>query len=187
VETKGRHPTGARRRDPEQGLDAPVGDTAVPPGGRGRSWDPLQSTAAWWSWVGRMSETWWTRHGGAGAVDAASAERLSSLLDFAREHSPHYRDRWRHVPKGAPLEAYPVVTKRELMADFDRWVTDPRLKRAGVEAFLADRARIGARHLGRYAVWKSSGSSGEPGIFVQDGAALATYDALIGVQMGAAG
>jgi putative adenylate-forming enzyme len=187
MQTKGRHATGGRRRDLEPGLDAPMKGAAVPAGARGRPWDPIQSTAAWWSWVGRMSETWWTRHGGAGAVDAARAERLTSLLDFVRERSPHYRDLWRPVPRNAPLEAFPVVTKRELMADFDRWVTDPQLTRAGVEAFLADRTRIGLRHLGRYAVWKSSGSSGEPGIFVQDGAALATYDALIGVQLGAAG
>ena len=85
-----------------------------------------------------------------------------------------------------PADALPVVTKSELMADFDRWVTDRSLTRAGVENFLADRAHIGERYLGRYAIWKSSGTSGEPGIFVQDSAALSTYDAMIAVQLGAA-
>jgi putative adenylate-forming enzyme len=159
----------------------------VQAGTRNRSWDPLQSSAAWLSWVSRLSETWWTRSGGTEAIAAARNERLRSLLPFVRANSPHYRDAWRKLPVDAPLEALPVVTKRELMGDFDRWVTDRELTRAGVEAFLADRTHIGERHLGRYAVWKSSGSSGEPGVFVQDGAALATYDALIGVQLGAAG
>ena len=153
---------------------------------RNRSWDPIQSSAAWWSWVARMSETWWTRSGGAAAVAAARAEHLAALLKFARAHSAHYRDRWCDVPADAPLEAFPVVTKSELMADFDRWMTEASLTRAGVEAFLADRAHIGERFLGRYAVWKSSGTSGEPGIFVQDAAALSTYDAMIAVQLGAA-
>jgi len=153
---------------------------------RNRSWDPIQSSAAWWSWVARMSETWWTRSGGAAAVAAARAEHLTALLKFARAHSAHYRDRWCDVPADAPLEAFPVVTKSELMADFDRWMTEASLTRAGVEAFLADRAHIGERFLGRYAVWKSSGTSGEPGIFVQDAAALSTYDAMIAVQLGAA-
>ncbi len=69
------------------------------------------------------------------------------------------------------------------MANFDDWVTDPGISRAGVEAFLADRAHIGDWYNDRYIVWKSSGTSGEPGIFVQDEAALTTYDALIGVQL----
>ena len=157
------------------------------PSTRNRSWDPIQSSAAWFAWVSRMSETWWTRSGGAEAIAAARRERLAQLLAFVRERSPYYRDAWRGLRADAPLDALPVVTKRELMAGFDRWVTDPALTRAGIEAFLADRASIGVRYLNRYAVWKSSGSSGEPGVFVQDGDALATYDALIGVQLGAAG
>ena len=35
-------------------------------------------------------------------------------------------------------------------------------------------------------MWKSSGSTGEPGIFVQDESALATYDALIAAQLSGA-
>lgn len=153
---------------------------------RKRSWDPIQASAAWWSWVARTSETWLTRSGGAGAIAAAGAEHLAALLEFVRMHSAHYRHRWRGVPVSATLAMLPVVTKSELMADFDRWVTDRSLTRTGVDAFLADRAHIGERYLGRYAIWKSSGTSGEPGIFVQDSAALSTYDAMIAVQLGAA-
>ena len=153
---------------------------------RNKSWDPIQSSTAWWSWVSCLSQTWWTRSGGIDAVAAARDERIAALLAFTRTNSPHYREAWRTRPADAPLQALPIVTKRELMADFDRWVTDPKLTRATVEDFLADRTHIGEKLLDRYAVWKSSGSSGEPGVFVQDDAALATYDALIGVQLGAA-
>jgi phenylacetate-coenzyme A ligase PaaK-like adenylate-forming protein len=57
-------------------------------------------------------------------------------------------------------------------------VTDGRLKLSEVKQFAADRTRIAEPLLGRYVVWESSGSSGEPGLFVQDAAALAVYDAL---------
>ncbi len=77
----------------------------------------------------------------------------------------------------------PVVTKRELMTRFDDWVTDPAVTRAGVEAFLGDRTNIGERYLNRYIVWKSSGSTGEPGIYVQDPDALTTFDALMAVHL----
>ena len=153
---------------------------------RNRSWDPVQSSAAWWSWVSRLSQTWWTRSGGVEAIAAARNERLAELLAFVRANSPFYRHAWRARPADAPLQALPVVTKRALMMDFDGWVTDRQLTRSVVDTFVGDRTHIGERLLDRYAVWKSSGSSGEPGIFVQDGFALSTYDALIGVQLGAA-
>jgi hypothetical protein len=41
--------------------------------------------------------------------------------------------------------------------------------------FTADPSRIADPYLGRYVVWESSGSSGEPGIFVQDAAAMAAF------------
>jgi phenylacetate-CoA ligase len=159
----------------------------VQPGTRHRSWDPIQSSTAWWSWVSRLSQTWWTRNAGIDAIATARNERITALLAFTRANSPHYREAWRSRPADAPLQALPIATKRALMGDFDRWVTDPKLTRAAVEAFIADRTHIGEKLLDRYAVWKSSGSSGEPGVFVQDEAALSTYDALIGVQLGAAG
>src|ERR1700741_1171406 len=96
----------------------------VQPGTRNRSWDPIQSSTAWWSWVARLSQTWWTRSGGIDASAPAPTERLAALLAFPRANSPHYREAWRPRPADAPLQALPVVTKRELMADFDRWVTD---------------------------------------------------------------
>jgi phenylacetate-CoA ligase len=75
------------------------------------------------------------------------------------------------------------VTKRDLMARFDDWVTDPALDRASVDAFIRDATRIGELLHGRYAVWRSSGSTGEPGIFVHDADALAVYDGLIASQV----
>ncbi len=139
------------------------------------------------AWFSRMTEIWWTRNAGRSAIDAARASRASSLIAFAREHSPVYQRAWRDLPqRELALAEVPVATKREVMAHFDDWVTDSRVDRAGIEAFLADRTHIGERYLGRYIVWKSSGSTGEPGIFVQDEIALATYDALIAVQLAGA-
>jgi phenylacetate-coenzyme A ligase PaaK-like adenylate-forming protein len=57
-------------------------------------------------------------------------------------------------------------------------VTDPAITLAGLRAFASDPERVGEPFLGRYTVWESSGSSGEPALFVQDAAALAVGDAL---------
>ena len=153
-------------------------------GGNHRSGDIARASLAWWSALSRAGEIWWTRSGGPAAIAAGAARRTAELLRFARARSPFYRDAWRSLPsRDLALGALPVVGKRELMERFDDWVTDRGVTRRGVEAFLADRARIGERYLGRFVVWKSSGSTGEPGIFVQDAAALATYDALLAVQL----
>ena len=72
------------------------------PGTRNRSWDPIQSSTAWLSWVARLSQTWWTRSGGIDAIAAARDERLAALLAFTRANSPHYREAWRTRPADAP-------------------------------------------------------------------------------------
>ena len=131
-----------------------------------------------------MSEAQWTRLQGAREIRRIAQSRLCSLVEFARVHSALYRERYRDLPHGEiDAAALAPVGKRELMHRFDDWVTDPAIRRGGVEKFVADPGRIGDLYAGRYAVWKSSGSTGEPGLFVHDVSALATYDAMIAAQI----
>jgi phenylacetate-coenzyme A ligase PaaK-like adenylate-forming protein len=147
-------------------------------------WDPAHASFAYGEWVSRMWTIWWTRNAGKAAIDAARRDRFNALVQFARRRSPVYRDAFRGVTEGRlDSTELPVMTKRALMSRFDDWVTDPAIKRTGVEAFLKDRNHIGDRYLGRYVIWKSSGTTGEPGIYVQDDDALGIYDALIAVQL----
>ena len=142
--------------------------------------ESVRASVAYWRCVARMYEIWWTRSAGRAAIETAGRNRFDALVQFARVHSPLYRDLYRGLPERslAPSEL-PVVTKHALMARFDDWMTDPNVRLAGVEAFLADRGHIGERYLDRFVVWKSSGSTGVPGIYVQDDEALATFDALM--------
>jgi phenylacetate-coenzyme A ligase PaaK-like adenylate-forming protein len=138
----------------------------------------------WWDSFSRASEIWWTRNAGRSAIETRGADRCANLVEFARQSSRYYRDAYAALPQRSLLLAeLPAVSKRDLMLRFDDWVTDARIGRAGIDAFLSDRTRIGQRYLDQYLVWKSSGSTGEPGIFVQDDAALRTYDALMTVQL----
>ena len=106
-------------------------------------------------------------------------QRLAELLAAAARNSPLYRRILRGRDTAAlPLEQLPIMRKPELMAQFEDWVGDPELRLDALRPFTADAKRIGDPYLGRYTVWESSGSSGEPGIFVQDATAMAVYDAL---------
>jgi len=105
--------------------------------------------------------------------------RLARLLAAAMQGSRLYRERLRGIQPGrAVLAELPVSHRSELMQHFDDWVTDPQLSLAGLRAFTADPARIGQPYLDRYMVWESSGTSGQPGMFVQDAQSMAVYDAL---------
>lgn len=75
------------------------------------------------------------------------------------------------------FEDLPTVSKAEAMAAFDELVTDPRVRRADVQRHLLAAAE--RPFLGRYRVLLTSGTTGEPGIFLHDGPAwiemLASY------------
>jgi phenylacetate-coenzyme A ligase PaaK-like adenylate-forming protein len=95
--------------------------------------------------------------------------RLASLVAYARRHSRFYAERYRDVPAQVTAPAQlPVVSKPELMARFDDWVTDPALTRAGLASFILDHDNIGRSYLGRYLVCTTSGTTGEPAVLVQD-------------------
>jgi phenylacetate-CoA ligase len=132
-----------------------------------------------WLWSARAGEVAGACAGGARMLGALQARRLATLVDTARRDSPLFRRLLSGVvPSRLRLEDLPVTRKPELMSCFDEWVADPRLTLDGLRRFTADSQRIAQPYLGHYTVWQSSGSTGEAGIFVQDGLAMAVYDAL---------
>ena len=96
---------------------------------------------------------------------------LRGLLAHALERSPFHRRRLGAVdPEAftpAGLASLPVMTKADLMAEWDEVVTDPRLTAALVEAHLAGSATEPSALLGEYVCLASGGGSGLRGMFVQ--------------------
>lgn len=114
-------------------------------------------------------DIWRAKWAGPEAINARQHRRLTDLLAFARLHSPVYRERFADIAgPGGGFAAIPPVTKATLMDRFDDVVTDPAVTRAGIDTFLADQGNIGRRYRGRYPVWTTSGTTGDPGVFVQD-------------------
>lgn len=128
-----------------------------------------------WAWLQACNETALVNLEPRAWRGPLRERRLAALLSAAQRDSPLYRRRFGAARTLAELEP---VTKAELMQGFDDWATDRAITRAGAEALLADPDAVGDAWLGRYLVWSSSGTSGEPGIFVQDAASLAAYDAI---------
>lgn len=106
-------------------------------------------------------------------------QRLAALVAHARSRSAFYRERYADLPQSTPsLTDLPPVTKPELMAHFDTWVTDPRITRKGVESFIASSANVGLPFLGEYLACTSSGTTGHPALFVHDQRAVNVFRAI---------
>ncbi len=156
---------------------------APTPPSPGTPLDAVESALGFWKYCASLAELWWSRHGGVQPEGIARA-RLDDLVAYARERSPIYRRRYAALPRRIDsIALLPPVTRAELMANFDELCTDRGIRRAEVERFLADRGAVGRLFLGRDPVWKSSGTTGAPGLFVQDARAMAIYDALVAAQL----
>ncbi|MHB8857561.1 MAG: phenylacetate--CoA ligase family protein [Bellilinea sp.] len=123
---------------------------------------------------------WKKSAGSEMALARLQQQRLDQMIAYARGHSPFYRRLYQHLPASAvALRNLPPTTKTQLMEAFDTWATDPAVSRASVDAFIRDKRLVGQRYLGKYSVWTTSGTTGEPGIFLQDAAAQRIYNQLL--------
>ena len=107
----------------------------------------------------------------AGRLAAYQRDRLRALLARAIARSPFHAARLRGVDPDrfelADLARLPVMTKAEMMANFDAISTDRRLTRDLVERHLARVVTDPSLLLGGYVSLVSGGSSGQRGLFVQ--------------------
>ena len=109
--------------------------------------------------LGRVN---WSRE----QLEAHQAQSLAALRRHAYAHSPFY-GRFHRGLEDRPLAELPVLSKGEMMANFDDFVTDRALRLADVDAFLSG-FKDDERFLGRYFVNATSGSTGRRGVFVHD-------------------
>ena len=148
------------------------------PAGVGPRGDPF-SPLAYWSLAPAAWDIWLAAAASREEIAARCARRFAGMVQFARSRSPYYAGLYRSLPQSNIQSLHvPPVTRNSLMDRFDEWVTDPDVTLAAARAFVTDPGRVGQPYLGRYAAWTSSGTTGEPGLFVHDGQALAVYDAL---------
>ena len=121
----------------------------------------------------------WANQLNRSSLDLIQKARLNNLIRYSLSRSPVYERMVQSYKNGCNSdESLLHVTKSELMARFNEWVLDKDVQISQVKQFLAQQSSIGIQYLNRYYVWESSGSSGIPGIFMQDSRAMAIYDAL---------
>lgn len=124
-------------------------------------------------------DLWRAQRAGRAGVQRRQSRRLAALVTFARGRSRFYRRHYADLPQDGPaLTDLPPTDKTMLMDAFDEWVTDERVSRADVEAFVAEPERIGCPYRDGLFVCETSGTTGHPGLFLHDRRAITVCQAL---------
>lgn len=96
------------------------------------------------------------------------SKRLAQMVAFVREHSPYYRKLYEALPSQPTLADFPPTNKRDLMSNWDDWVTDRNVTFAQVSAFMRNLDNVGRKLAGKYLVFSTSGSTGNPLVMLCD-------------------
>ncbi len=105
-------------------------------------------------------------------------ERLASLVGYARENSPYFARLYQGIGSNPSLDELPVTDKKALMGNFDDWMTDRSITKQKVDDFMKDILNAGKMLDGRYLVYSTSGSTGNPCIVLYDKTAINAVSAI---------
>ena len=125
-----------------------------------------------------MVKTCRADHLSRGQLEHLQQRRLNALVRFAREHSPYYRELFAKVGEEFRLEDLPATSKPEMMANFDRVLTDSAITMRRIEEYTKDPDHIGRMIDGKYLVFKTSGSTGNPAVVLYDKPSIAVSSAV---------
>lgn len=94
-------------------------------------------------------------------IKQLQTERLAKLVNYARQNSPYFKELYKDLGETFNLEDLPITSKKDLMADYDRWPTDPEVTKEKVFEYLAQLAdNPKAMLLDKYTALATSGTSG---------------------------
>ena len=105
-------------------------------------------------------------------------KRLKELISYAKKNSPYFAKLYENVNENTPLSSLPVITKKDMMDHFDSYLTDPSITKAKVEHFISDISNVGTKLDGKYLIYTTSGSTGNPCIVVYDDSTINVSSAI---------
>lgn len=99
---------------------------------------------------------------------ALQQKRLKELVHYVKENSPYFSKLYKGLDENTSLSQLPPTNKIEMMTHFDEWMTDRSITREKVDHFMSDLSNIGKKLDGKYLVYTTSGSTGNPCIVLYD-------------------
>ena len=116
-------------------------------------------------------------------IESFQESRLQDLLGYIKHRSPWYQEYLRGIDIDSITlsnynELIPAMTKKELMSNWDKIVTDPYLKLDDIMSFLIDQQGVSCSdyiYRDTYHVLSTSGSTGTPGVYVYNSEEWSLY------------
>lgn len=99
--------------------------------------------------------------------------RFRRLLRHTVKNSKFYQELYKGIDiDNCRLQDLPIVTKSAMMNNFNRFITDSRLKLREIQEWIADKNNFGKLYLGKFLPMPSSGSTGQYALVVYDRKAM---------------
>ena len=105
-------------------------------------------------------------------------KRLNNLVSYAKKNSPYYAELYKNIGETFTLTDLPTTDKIALMKHFDHWMTDSGITKQKVDTFMSDISNVGKKLDGKYLVYTTSGSTGNPCIVLYDDSAINVSSAI---------
>ena len=94
--------------------------------------------------------------------------RLKKLVQYAKANSPYYQELYTNVGDEFCLNDLPPTSKPEIMTNFDRVLTDRQITMDKVNRFTENLDNVGRMIDGKYLIFMTSGSTGNPAVVLYD-------------------
>lgn len=95
-------------------------------------------------------------------------KRLKKIVEYARNNSSYFEKLYSSIGDSFKLEELPTTNKIEMMKYFDSWITDDNISMKRIEEFTSDIDNVGRMIDGKYLIFKTSGSTGNPATVLYD-------------------
>lgn len=105
-------------------------------------------------------------------------QRLNDLVAYAKANSPYYKELYKEIGETFSLTNLPATNKVALMENFDNWMTDRNVTKKKVDHFMSDLSNVGKKMDGKYLVYTTSGSTGNPCVVLYDEATINVASAI---------
>lgn len=95
-------------------------------------------------------------------------KRLKKIVEYARNNSSYFEKLYSSIGDSFKLEELPTTNKIEMMKYFNSWITDDNISMKRIEEFTSDINNVGRMIDGKYLIFKTSGSTGNPATVLYD-------------------
>jgi len=95
-------------------------------------------------------------------------KRLQNLVNYAKNNSPYFKKLYEGVGENFKLEDLPTTNKVDMMKNFDDWITDRNISMKKIEEYTKNIDNVGRMIDGKYLIFKTSGSTGNPATILYD-------------------